>query len=190
MKEDLISSETKKKRSRRIIYSSNDVDESSIQNTNAKSSRTMHKILHWNIDSVNLETLLRHIENMPSINSLMYQIGAVNTFFQYLVEDEQPSSISYIRTSHPKVWYVVPCSFKLTFETFVAEHLLQSEFLNSHHGGVKQILGTNNIFFNPLMLKKRCQNTKISRIVPRSNLFVLFGPRVFHGRLNVGYNVA
>lgn len=40
------------------------------------------------------------------------------------------------------------------------------------------------------MLKNRQSNTKISRIVQRSNQFVVFGPGVHHGGFTVSYKIA
>lgn len=92
--------------------------------------------------------------------------------------------------AHRKVWHVAPRAYKLTFETFVAEHLVHPEFLNSQQDGVKQIVGTKNILFNPLMLKNRSSNTKITRIVKQQNQFVILGPGAYLGGFNVSYEVA
>lgn len=165
IKEDILFSGPKKRRSCRIIYPSSDGDEYSLPKINAQASRTVHEQLHWNTDSVNSELLLRHTSNISGINSPMYYIGTENTFFSYHVENEQLSFIPYIAAGHPKVWYVVPRAFKLAFKTSVAKYLLLAGFPKSHRGGVKQIFGTNFFFINLFMLKKPHTNTKISRFV-------------------------
>lgn len=120
----------------------------------------------------------------------MYNIDAANDFFPYHEDYEQLSSISYTTTYHPKVKYVVLGAFEMTIDAFFVERLLHSDFLNSHRGGVKQILVTKNIILKSLVLKTRCSDTKISGIMQRSNQFVVLGPGVYDGRINVGANIA
>lgn len=158
--------------------------------TNEHALRTMHNAMHWNIVSVSLETLLRHINIVPGINSLMHYVGATITFFSCHEENEQLSSILHITMGHPSVWCVVPREFIMKLEAFLAKHLLHSELLNSPHGEIKQILSRKNIFCNPFMLKKRYPDTKISRIVQRSKQFIILGPGDYHGGCIVSYNVA
>lgn len=70
----------------------------------------------------------------------------------YHVEDGQLLSMSYIFNGYPNVSYDGPRALKLKSEAFVAKHLLHPQFLNIHHGGVKQIFRKDKIFFSPLML--------------------------------------
>lgn len=74
--------------------------------------------VHGSIDNVNAGNLPIHVKNMPSINSSTYYIGGAFIVF-FHVEDEEISSISYLRTGAPKIWYVVLSSSRVTFQTFV-----------------------------------------------------------------------
>lgn len=68
--------------------------------------------------------------------------------------------------------------------------MLHAEFPNSHLDGLKRVPATKNILYNPLTLKKRDPNTKISKTVQPSSQFVILVSAGRHGGFNVNYNVA
>lgn len=53
----------------------------------------MHRVVHWNIDSVNLETLSGHIGNMSGTTNPMYYNAAASSFLPCHVDDEQLSHL-------------------------------------------------------------------------------------------------
>lgn len=182
----------RRKKGRRVVCSSSDEEELStsnlVQNAPATSLRATP---HWNIDNINKTTLLRHMEDMPGINSCMYYIGGAFTFFSYHIEDECLSSVSFLCSGKEKVWYVANSASQTSFERVVASSVLDKKFLNDHNGGTRQILATKNILFNPMiLLDDKSETVKISRIIQREGQFVILAPGAYHGGFNCGYNVA
>lgn len=137
--------------------------------------------INWNIDTVNSETLFKHTESIPDINWPMYCIGGAFTFFLYYFGKEDFFSISYISSGSCKVRYVVPGSCKTIFGHFVATELLASDYVNDHHRGVKQIVATKTLLFNPALIASLPFQVKVNKILQRSGLFVLFGPAAHRG---------
>lgn len=57
--------------------------------------------VHWDIDSARVVALLRHVKNMPGINSPVHNIGGSFAFFLFTLKTKLPS-ISYLTTEHSK----------------------------------------------------------------------------------------
>lgn len=100
------------------------------------------RIYKWCIDTVNSETLLRHISVTPGINMSGVYIRGAFTYFPFHIEDENLSSTTCLCEGGAKTWNVLKSVSQHFFEAFVASQVLAVEYLKDHIGEARQILAT------------------------------------------------
>lgn len=144
----------------------------------------------WSINIVKEATLLRHVQEMPRINTSMHYIGGVFPCFPFYLEDEQLTFVSLWGSGAPKIWYVIPSSNKLAFEDFVSSLIIDREYLNEHRGGVRQIVGVKNLLFNSAVLTTHQHHITVRRFVQREGHFVILTSNVYHSGFKNGCNIA
>lgn len=143
-----------------------------------------------NLDTISSVTLLKHIENVPGVNCLIYYTGDAFTIFPLQVEDEDLSFISYLSSGFSKVWYVILASHKTRFESFVAAKIVNFKYPKEHCGGIRQIIATKIILFAPNIMTTIPFRVKVHKIIQRSNRFAILGPGICYGGFITRYNIA
>lgn len=77
-----------------------------------ESSSYFNAAQSWSIHRINDETLLRHMNHTPFINSCMYHVGRAFTHFYFHIDVKNLSSISILCEGALKLWYVINASSK------------------------------------------------------------------------------
>lgn len=88
------------------------------------------------------------------------------------------------------MWYVIPESCKTRSKSFVTAEPLPSDYFDDHHRGVKQIVATKDLFFNPTLVTGPTFHVKGTKIVQSNGQFVIFELKVYHEVFDTGYNIA
>ncbi|XP_072989333.1 lysine-specific demethylase JMJ18-like isoform X2 [Typha latifolia] len=109
-------------------------------------------------------------------------IGMCFSSFCWHVEDHHFYSMNYMHWGDPKVWYGVPGSEAINFESAMRKHLpdLFEEQPDLLHELVTQL--------SPSVLKS--EGVPVYRAIQRSGEFVLTFPRAYHAGFNCGFNCA
>lgn len=94
----------------------------------------------WRIHTVNKATLLGRVEEIPGINTCMYFIGWIFTYFPFRLEYEKLSFMSSLCTGGSKFCYVTSSSNQSAFDDFLASYTVDHEYLNDYYEGVWQII--------------------------------------------------
>lgn len=144
----------------------------------------------WTIDTINKVRVLRHVPDMPGINSCVYYIGACCTTSPFHIGDEVLHQFHTFLAGCSKVWSVLLATNKTRFKHFLASPIFNPNYVKNYEGGIGQILEKKTTMCNPYFLKNMCPTLKIMNIVPRYRHLVILASSAYHGGFNTGYNIA
>lgn len=94
-----------------------------------------HTRQHCNIDIVNHEAALHHFKSAPGVNICILYTRGASMPFQFNVEDENLSSISFLCDGTTNVWYVVDPTSQVPFERIVLSQIMDKKYLDDRYGG-------------------------------------------------------
>lgn len=116
---------------------------------------------------------------------ISYSTWRINSSFQF-----HSCALGFSCSWAPNIWYVTLSWNQTTFYDFVAIHIIDHEYYNEYHGNVRQTVAMNNLLFNPGLLTTTHLHIAVRRFVPHECDFAILAPKVYHGGLNTGYDVA
>lgn len=130
------------------VYSSSDeAANGRNKRTNLQSTKYDSSKAAWSFDLGNSVTFLRYVDDISGMNSCTHYIGGVLMSFLCHVGDENLFSISFLCSEAPKFWWhIVTSSSKAKFDAPVGNTAIDLMFFSNHHGGVEQIVASENSF--------------------------------------------
>lgn len=153
----------------------------------------------WNLqvlpkDQASVLRLLKG--DVPGVTSPMLYIGMLFATFAWHVEDHYLYSINYQHMGAQKIWYGVPGSDALAFESVAAQTVYQQALSKESADGataaelrklVESTLLGKTTMFSPRLLHHN--GVRVCRAVQGAGEFIITFPRSYHAGFGCGFNV-